>query len=186
MKSVDLRRTLELLAVDESASPTEREHARRLLDRMYSDLEITPDDDEVGEESVEFTGNDWVIGQKAARVSTGISGLPVVLYHDDSGYLLIGDRNAVSAVAQTISDIQSTERDEWDDRMRVAWMAQCMLLMYSDMPNTLVAGRDAMERIHGYLREHGLSDAPVHPRVSKDYKRHEAKALRIADTHYFT
>ena len=51
MKSVDLRRTLELLAVDESASPTEREHARRLLDRMYSDVEIAITDDEVGEEA---------------------------------------------------------------------------------------------------------------------------------------
>lgn len=180
MRSSDLRRTLELLADDRAASPTEREHARRLLSRMYADPVAQPSDSEVDEARVEFTGGDWVVEQKAARVAKAISGMAVVLHHDDSGYRLVGDVNVVSALSRTIDDIQGTERDDWGDRMRVAWMAQFMTMVYEGLPNTIVAGRDSMRAIREALEERGLSADPVHPRVDRDWRNVSRRASRLA------
>ena len=57
----DIRETIELLANDESASQTERDHARRLLSRMDADSPDHCSADDICDLRVMFTGTEWEI-----------------------------------------------------------------------------------------------------------------------------
>lgn len=176
--SPDIRQTLELLAEDEAASETERAHARRLLATSTESLGRTPTKD-VEWRDITLTGDDWEVGQKAARISAAIWRMPLVLYHSDSGYQLMGDPGTVRVVAQSIEDIQGLEDAEWGPRMRVAWMGRALDLLYHADGSDVVGG-DYLATATEELRRMGLPADSVHPRVVRDYKRHSDRASRLA------
>ncbi len=174
----DIRETIELLANDESASQTERDHARRLLSRMDADSPDHCSADDICDLRVMFTGTEWEIEQKASRVASALSGMGVILYHDQSGYSLVGRSGSVSAVSRVIDDAQSLEHDDWDERMRVAWMSRIIHMVCDHDSMSLTS--TSMSDIIRWLRSRGMSADPVHPRVSRDYVRHERRAEQLA------
>lgn len=175
--SSELRETLELLACDESASETERSNARRLLDRMSGAMTAETSDG-ITESEVRLSGDPVEVSQKALRVASAISGMPVVLYHDDSGYRFVGFGGVPEELSSIVSEIQSCERDGWGWRMRVAWMGAAMdatLGSPGNLPSTM-----SDVRIAEHLRSRGMSSDKVHPRVVRDYVRHSKAASKLA------
>lgn len=112
-----LKDTLELLAVDESASETEREHARRLLSKLNLHS--------VKETKQQTSKYSFIVRQQCstqilARLARHVDAMPVFVCHDENGWFIYGDEEDAYAISVMMEDLFN-ETEELSDKRAIAY-----------------------------------------------------------------
>ena len=161
-----LKETLELLAKDESASETERAHARRLLSKMpFSDEQL----DDCIRQDVDISVKDSK--QLFARLARLLKGMPVIFGYDGS-WFAYGQKEHVVAICSTLDDASDEIDESMTDAQKIAYCEKCFKEMLADTDIVLKKDvRDLLAKSLGDFEDRS-------PSIKRLYVRDVRKADR--------
>ena len=112
-----LKDTLELLAIDESASETEREHAKRLLGRLNLHS-VKETRNHISKHY--FTVRNECSTQILARLARHVDAMPVFVCHDEDGWFMYGDEEDSYGISVIMQDLFH-ETEKLNDKKTTAY-----------------------------------------------------------------